>query len=403
MEISLLSLANLLSLLIFLFFIVFILYKDPKKTLNRIIAAYLACFVIWSAGMFFINNPNTPYEGAVLANKIDSIGWISFSAFFFWFVLVFTDKKSFLNKKYYLILLFLPALFFISQQWQGKLIYTFIETSYGWSHVWSDSLLTYSFYFYYTLFSLFPIYLLIDFYRKSTSVLKRKQAKIIIIASLVPLTLGTLTNVILQEFGIHKIPSTADLFSLIWSFGIIYAMVRYRFLGITPSTAAENIIETMSDALILIDLQGKINTINKATLSLSKYSEKEIKELGLNGLFMEDNFKEMVISKAFSGLTINNYNLLLVTKEGENIPVIFSDSLLKNKDNHIVGIICIAKDITQLKKTEEQLQKRAWELETKIKELEKIQKLTVNREFRMMELKEENKKLREEIELIKNN
>lgn len=403
MEISLLSFVNFLSLLTFLFFIIFILYKDPKKIINRITAAYLSCFMIWSAGMFFINNPNTTYEGAILANKLDSVGWISFSAFFFWFVLVFIDKRSFLNKKYYLILLFLPSLFFVSQQWQGKLIYTFVETPYGWSHIWSDSLLTYFFYFYYTAFSLIPIYLLLNFYKKSTSVLKRKQAKIIIISSLVPLTIGTLTNVIFQEVGIHKFPSIANLSALVWSFGIVYAMVKYRFLSITPSTAAENIIATMSDALILIDLQGKINTINKATLSLSKYNEKEIKELGLNGLFMEDNFKEMVISKAFSGLTINNYNLLLITKEGENIPVIFSNSLLKNKDGHIIGIICIAKDITQLKKTEEQLQKRAWELETKIKELEKIQKLTVNREFKMMELKEENKKLREEVESIKNN
>lgn len=401
MEISLLSFINFLSFLTFLFFIVLILYKGPKKILNRITATYLSCFMIWSAGMFFINNPQTTYEGAVLANKLDCIGWISFSAFFFWFTLVFINNKTFLKNKYYKFLLFVPAIFFITQQWQGKLIYTFVETSFGWSHVWSDSWLTYSFYFYYTLFSLLPIYLLINYYRKATSVIKRKQAKIIIIASIVPLTIGSLTNVILQEFGYHGIPSVADLSALVWSFGIVYAMIKYQFLGINPSTAAENIIETMSDSLMLVDLQGDIKNVNKATLNLSSYTEEEIMKTGLNKLFMEDNFKEMLLNKAFNSETVNNYNLLLITKNGNNIPVIFSNSLLKNKEGHIVGIVCIARDITKLKKTEQQLEKRAWELEMKIKELEKIQKLTVNREFRMMELKEENKKLREELEKFK--
>ncbi len=401
MEFSFLSFVHFLSLATFLFFTVFILHKDLKSTLNRITAAYLACFVVWSAGMFFINNTGTTYEGAILANKFDSFGWISFPAFFFWFTLVFIKNKRFLEKIYSAIILFIPTIFFIFQQLQGKLIYTFEKTSYGWSHVWSNSIYTYLFYFYYTLFTLIPIYLLIKYYKKSSSVIKRKQAKIIIISSIIPLTIGTLTNVIFQEFGFHKIPSVADVSALFWSFGIVYAVVKYKFLGITPVTAAENIIETMSDALILINLQGEINTINKATLQLSGYSEKEIKEIGLNGLFMEDNFSEMIINKAINGLTINNYNLLLITKKGNNIPVIFSNSLLKNKEGHIIGITCIAKDITKLKKTEEQLEKRAWELETKIKELEKIQKLTINREFKMIELKEENKNLREKIEVPK--
>ena len=404
MSIPLLSFVSLLSSLIFLFFIVFILYKNYKKTLNQVIAAYLVCFVFWSGGMFFVNNPKTTYEEIVIINKIDSIGWISFPVFFFLFVLLFTKNSFFKkNKKKIILLLFLPAIFFIIRQWQEKLIDAFVKTSYGWSHVWSNSLTTYSFYVYYTFFTLFPLFLLINFYKKSTNLLKRKQTKIIVIASIIPLSIGTFTNVILKELNIHKFPTIADISSLIWSFGIIYAMVKYRFLGINLSNASENIIETMSDGLILVDLQGNIITTNKSALSLSGYNEQELKSVGLNGLFMEDNFKEMLINKAFNGEIINNYNLLLITKKGENVPIIFSDSLLKDKNNNIIGIICIAKDITQLKKIEEQLQKRAWELETKIKELEKIQKLTVNREFRMMELKEENKKLKEKIEIIKNN
>ncbi len=351
--------------------------------------------------MMLVNNPEISRENAILANKFYSVGWISFAPIFSWFVLVLINEKRVLkNKFFYLILFGLPILF-IYQQSQNNLINDFVRTYYGWSHVWSDSIWKYLFYAYYSIFTLLPIGLLLNFYHKSTTVEKRRQIRIIIISSIAPLILGSATNVLLQEIGFHKIPSLADVIALTWSGGIIYAMVKYKFLSITPATAAENIISTMSDALILIDLQGKIMTVNQAALKLSGYSKKELENMDFGKLFMEDDFKQMVTNKAIHGETLNNYNLLLITKEKKNIPVIFSNSLLKDKDKNITGIVCIAKDITKLKETEKQLEKRAWELESKIKELEKIQKLTVNRETKMIELKKENKDLYKEIANLK--
>jgi len=53
------------------------------------------------------------------------------------------------------------------------------------------------------------------------------------------------------------------------------------------------------------------------------------------------------------------------------------------------------------KKLEEQVRERTKELEERVEELEKFQKLTVGRELKMIELKKENEKLKEEIENLK--
>jgi len=60
------------------------------------------------------------------------------------------------------------------------------------------------------------------------------------------------------------------------------------------------------------------------------------------------------------------------------------------------------KELEELtKKLDEQVRNRTKELQEKVEELEKFQKLTVGRELKMIELKEENKKLKEKIESLK--
>jgi len=62
------------------------------------------------------------------------------------------------------------------------------------------------------------------------------------------------------------------------------------------------------------------------------------------------------------------------------------------------------KELEELtKKLDEEVRNRTEELQEKVEELEKFQKLTVGRELKMIELKEENKKLKEEIGSFKKN
>jgi len=288
----------------------------------------------------------------MLFDNVSSIGWISFASFFLWFALIFTEKKKILKTRIVYPLIFILPFLLIYKQWTGFLTVDYIKQPWGWGSVWSDSIWAYLFYLYYLSFMAIGLYLILNFGRKTEEPLKKKQAKIIFVAALIPLILSTLTDVILPELNIQTIPSLANVITLIWASGIIYAVVKYKLMVITPVIAAENIISTMADSLGLLDREGNIVSVNKATLDLSGYRKSELEGKSVEVLFREKDFKNTLLDKAIKGEIIRNYELNFKTKTGDNIPVVFSSSTMMNEAGGMAGIVYIIKDITERKQDE---------------------------------------------------
>jgi len=336
-----------------LYLIVLVPWKDPKSLFNRVFAVLLACFVVWSFGSIFICNPRSSKDTVMLFDSVASIGWISFASFFLWFALIFTEKKKILKTRIIYPLIFILPLLFIYKQWTGFLTVDYIKQPWGWGSVWSDSIWAYLFYLYYLSFMAIGLYLILNFGRKTKEPIKKKQAKIIFVAALISLVFSTLTDVILPELNIRTVPSSlGNVITLVWASGIVYAIAKYKLMVITPTAAADNIISTIADSLILLDRKGNIATVNKATLDLSGYGKDELKEKSVELLFREKDFKNTLLIKSIKGEIIRNYELIFKTKTGDNIPVIFSSSAMMDKAGGMAGIVCIVKDITERKKVE---------------------------------------------------
>ena len=353
---NILPFLHFFAFLVYSSLVVFLLWKDAKSLLNRACAAFLACFALWSFGYIFLYNPDISKDTAILSDNIASIGWIGFAGIFLWFALIFTEKKKILRTKVIYLFIFILPLLLIYKKWTGLITADYIKLPWGWGSVWSDSIWTYLFYFYFLTFALMGLYLILSFWRNSEDALKKKQAKIIFIVSLVSLIFGSLIDVIFPVFTILKIPSLTDLIALFWAGGLVYAIVKYKFMIITPATAAENIISTMADSLILLDREGKIDTVNEALLNLSGYLRDELTGKSVEIFFPEKDFKDTLLAKAHRKVIISNYEPNFQTKTGENVPVLFSSSHIINQ-GIIAGIVCIIKDITERKKAEEALKK----------------------------------------------
>ncbi|GAG66251.1 unnamed protein product, partial [marine sediment metagenome] len=141
--------------------------------------------------------------------------------------------------------------------------------------------------------------------------------------------------------------------------GIVYAVAKYKLMVITPALAADNIISTMADSLILLDRQGNITSVNKAVLDLSGYGKDKLKGKSIEIFFREKDFKSTLLDRAIKKEAVINYELNFKTKTGDHIPVIFSSSTMMDEAGGMAGIVCIIKDITELKKAEEKLEKLA--------------------------------------------
>jgi len=322
--------------------------------LNRLFAAFLLCFAVWSLSDIFIHNHALSKGTIVLCNKFGAVGWIGFSAFFLWFCLVFTEKKKILKIKLFYIIIFCLPLLLIYRHWTGFLVKDYNKEYFGWAIVWAETAWTYLFYLYLVSFMGIGLYVVFDFMKKTEDMVRKKQAQIIFGAAILPLIMGMSTEIILPKINIFVYPGIGSSVTLIWALGVVYSMIRYKFLTITPSNAAENIISTMAESLILLDAVGIIVDINKATEDLLGYQKNEVKGKSFDFLLPE-HLQKTLLDRIIKGENIKSYDIVFKTKHLENILVSFSNSLLKDSVGNIAGIIGVATDITERKKVEEAL------------------------------------------------
>ena len=122
-------------------------------------------------------------------------------------------------------------------------------------------------------------------------------------------------------------------------------------VGLKESTVSKfylaRILAAMSDSLIVIDLEGNIQTVNSATCELLGYSEAELVERKIQRLLIESAWWSGSLSQKDLR---ENYETKYITKAGKLIPIIFSSSFIYNKSNSPCGLVCIAKELRKTNK-----------------------------------------------------
>jgi PAS domain S-box-containing protein len=146
---------------------------------------------------------------------------------------------------------------------------------------------------------------------------------------------------------------------------------------------------------------------NQALKELTGYDEMETVGQDISFLFLDkekvNDFKEEIFKtdkKVYR-------ELVLVKKDGTRIPVSIIALARKSIDGDFQGYFLTISDISKTKEFQEELEKKVKEktkeLEEKIEELERFSKLTMGRELKMVELKNEIARLQQEIKMLKNN
>jgi len=345
------------NLMVYVYLAVYIFIKNPKAPVNRLCAVIFLCVGTWSFSMIFIHNPAVSKTTAWIFAGIGSLGWGTFSSLFLLFVFAFTGKTELFKKKWIYPVLFGLPLLLIYAQWSNLLFVDFSREYFGWKGMYSRSIWPILLFLQYLSFLIVGLYINFNFMKKTPNRPQKKQAKIISITVIIALILGAVTDTVLPLMDVHHIPNMGDTFVLIWAFAVVYAMVKYKFLTLTPAAAASDIISTMFDCLFLLDLEGKIVTVNKAALDVSGYKESELKGKPVNTLFTNEKPGNRVIEEITGDRNLKNRDFLFTVKNGKKIPVLFSSSVLKDEAGAAGGIVCVAKDISERKHLEEELLK----------------------------------------------
>ncbi|MCX9012706.1 MAG: ATP-binding protein [Candidatus Methanoperedens sp.] len=134
----------------------------------------------------------------------------------------------------------------------------------------------------------------------------------------------------------------------------------------------DNIIKSMADMLIVLDADKTIKMVNQPVLDILGFKNNELIGKHFGVIAAEEELLKIARSDDpdKTGLS-KNVEITCTTKDGRKVPVSFSESFIFDNTGRIQGIVCLAKDITERKRAEEELiranieLKKADELKTK--------------------------------------
>ena len=110
----------------------------------------------------------------------------------------------------------------------------------------------------------------------------------------------------------------------------------------------DNIVESMVDGLLVVDVQGRITEVNQATLDLSGYLEEELIGQPAGILFDEESlFEGTGLENLIDEGAFRDHETACRTKAEEKIPVLFSGSVMRNRDGNPKGIVVIIRDMRE--------------------------------------------------------
>ena len=120
----------------------------------------------------------------------------------------------------------------------------------------------------------------------------------------------------------------------------------------------DNIINNMSDSLIILNPDLTIDSVNHATLSLLHTSKEELEGHPFRDVFShsEESLTDSLLKGLLRGRAVANLEALYLGKDNLAIPVFFSASAIYLPDGTFQGVSCLAHDIRELKEQREELE-----------------------------------------------
>jgi PAS domain S-box-containing protein len=356
------SLFCILALLSYVALAVRLLSKRPRTALNWTCVFVLFGFAAWSIEDIVHGFPRASLELVRLFGNIGALGWGTFPSLNLAFVLIFTHRRHLLRKRFvFLPLLALPCLIIFAQL-SGRLVASYAPSINGWRTVWSTSAWPMVFNVYYLSFTLLALGLLFRFWRKARFLYERKQAGIILATGFVATVLVSVTDVILPRIADPGMPELGVAFVTLWAVGIYYAVTRYGLMSMTSQAAADDILATMPDALLLLGPDGKFVRTNQAALVLFGYEAGELTDKHAELLFAEPAAFQAALARIAGGEPASTLELDCRTRDDRVVPVSISGRMMHERGGETVGIVLVLRDITERRLADARLKQVQQEL-----------------------------------------
>ncbi|NDP20131.1 MAG: response regulator [Paludibacter sp.] len=111
-----------------------------------------------------------------------------------------------------------------------------------------------------------------------------------------------------------------------------------------------SLIEASLDPLVTINTEGKIMDMNQATINITGLSRKEITDTDFFDYFTEPQKAREVYLEVFAKGFVADFPLTLRHKDGKLTDVLFNGSVYKDESGEVMGVVIVARDVTDQKR-----------------------------------------------------
>ncbi|PKN99036.1 MAG: hypothetical protein CVU42_09215 [Chloroflexi bacterium HGW-Chloroflexi-4] len=285
-------------------------------------------------------------------NKVQYIGILSFPALYLIFASHFSGSNNWVTKKNAPLLFIIPFVCLVIKFFDDSL-----------QLIYSSSTIDYSGTIPLLSFEKGPIYyitvaynlvmvtigtFLLVYKRRHASSLYLRQTNIILGVSIV-----LYASYLLYLSGIEIIPNFKNIdlnpfVYTLWGFAISYAILKYKLFDLVP-IARDALIEILGDAVLVLDDQFRLVDSNPKAQAIFGWNKTPL------GLKIEESELPLVDTKLFQSLTGDYCFEKQIIRENQKTVYEITVSLLRNKQQFVVGYLLVMHDISNRKKIEEEL------------------------------------------------
>ena len=116
-----------------------------------------------------------------------------------------------------------------------------------------------------------------------------------------------------------------------------------------------SLIEASLDPLVTISPEGKITDMNQATVKITGITREKLKGTDFFNYFTEPQKAREVYQEVFAKGSVSDSPLTLRHKQGKLTDVLFNGSVYKDDGGNVLGVVIVARDVTDQKRIENEL------------------------------------------------
>ncbi len=134
-----------------------------------------------------------------------------------------------------------------------------------------------------------------------------------------------------------------------------------------------NIFRSMIDTLVIVSPEGTIRECNAAMCTLLALEENDLIGKNLETVISKETAGGAIIEEVREKGAIRNREVDYAGRDGRSIPMMFSASPIHDESGKFEGVVCLARDITERKRSEEE----KLSLERQVQQAQKMESLGV--------------------------